>query len=84
MKSPLTICNDAAALRLALGSGCKRPAEAAKPPAKPPPEVLVSMPTTAEITDYEDFTGRTVAVKTIELRARVTGYLDKINFEDGC
>ena len=41
------------------------------------------MPTTAEITDFEDFTGRTVARRTIDIRARVTGYLDKIQFKDG-
>jgi RND family efflux transporter MFP subunit len=34
------------------------------------------------VTDHEDFTGRTVANKTIEIRARVTGYIDKINFID--
>ena len=46
----------------------------------PPPEVLVETPSVGQITDYEDFTGRTVASKTIEIRARVTGYIDKINF----
>jgi RND family efflux transporter MFP subunit len=46
----------------------------------PPPEVLVETPGVGQITDYEDFTGRTVASKTIEIRARVTGYIDKINF----
>lgn len=65
-------------------SGCARPAQsspaAAAPPPPKPPEVLVDVPTTGMITDYEDFTGRTVASKTIEIRARVTGYLDKINF----
>src|SRR5207237_9326882 len=35
------------------------------------------------ITDYEDFTGRTEAVESVELRARVWGYLAKINFKDG-
>jgi len=48
--------------------------------APPPPEVVVALPRTGQITDHEDFTGRTVANKTIEIRARVTGYIDKINF----
>ncbi len=68
-------------------SGCGKgisPAGAASatapPVAPPPPEVLYVLPTSGEITDYEDFTGRTVANKTIEIRARVTGYIDKINF----
>lgn len=49
----------------------------------PPPEVLVSLPVTREVTDYEDFPGRTEAVSSIEVRARVTGYLDKMNFREG-
>src|SRR5262249_33995137 len=32
--------------------------------------------------DYEDFAGRTMSTKTIDIRARVTGYLQKINFKD--
>jgi len=50
----------------------------------PPPEVKVSLPVVREVTDYEDFTGRTDAKLTVEVRARVTGYLSKINFKDGC
>ncbi len=60
--------------------------ERSEPPvvAAPPkvPEVLVDRPTFDEITDYEDFTGRTTAIKTIDIRARVTGYLKNINFKD--
>src|SRR5262245_59435342 len=52
-------------------------------PAQKPPEVLVDLPTKAEVTDYEDFTGRTMAIKTVEIRARVTGYLDKVHFTEG-
>ena len=35
------------------------------------------------MTDYEDFTGRTDAVSTVDIRARVSGYLIKVNFKDG-
>jgi len=62
-------------------SGCTK--KAADAPAPTPPKVLVNLPTTSEILDYEDFTGRTVANQTVDIRARVTGYLDKINFKDG-
>src|SRR5437773_2147121 len=48
-----------------------------------PPEVLVAEPVRKEITEYEDFTGRTEAEDMIQLRARVTGYLEKANFKDG-
>jgi RND family efflux transporter MFP subunit len=62
-------------------AGC---GQAPPPPAPPPPPVVTtSTPTVDEVSDFEDFTGRTDAVYTIEVRARVTGYLDKVNFEDG-
>ena len=63
--------------------GCMRSqAQPAGPPPEPP-EVLVSLPIVREVTDYADFPGRTEAVNAIEVRARVTGYLDKVNFKEG-
>jgi multidrug efflux system membrane fusion protein len=47
------------------------------------PEVPVARPVVREVTDYEDFTGRTEAAQSVELRARVTGYLVKVLFQDG-
>jgi RND family efflux transporter MFP subunit len=35
------------------------------------------------VTDYADYTARTAAVDSVELRARVSGYLDKVNFKEG-
>jgi RND family efflux transporter MFP subunit len=61
--------------------GCGRQPPA-PPPAKPP-EVIVSLPVVKEVTDFEDFTGRTDAVATVQVRARVSGYLDKILFTEG-
>jgi RND family efflux transporter MFP subunit len=52
-------------------------------PAVAPPEVRVSQPLVREVADYEDFTGRTEAALQVELRARVSGYLDKVLFKDG-
>jgi RND family efflux transporter MFP subunit len=49
----------------------------------PPPEVTVSRPIVREATHYEDFTGRTHAAATVELRARVTGQLDRVHFKEG-
>jgi RND family efflux transporter MFP subunit len=49
----------------------------------PPPEVKVSLPLSREVTDYEDFPGRTEAVNSVEIRARVTGYLTKVHFKEG-
>src|SRR5262245_6070845 len=63
------------------GGGCGR----AKPKlaAGGPPEVVVSKPVVESVTDYEDFTGRTEAYESVEIRARVTGYLTKTFFKEG-
>jgi len=52
-----------------------------KPP--PPPRVTVGTPARQEVTDYLDLTGNTQAVNTVQLRARVQGYLEKVFFQDG-
>ena len=52
-------------------------------PEIPPPEVEVSKPLVREVTDYEETTGRTDAIESVQLRARVGGYLTSINFKDG-
>lgn len=64
-----------------LAVGCEHEAPSAAP--KHPPVVLVTTPSEGVVTDYEEFTGRTEASKTVEVRARVTGYLEKLLFEDG-
>src|SRR5262245_36958 len=55
----------------------------AEEPAEKPPEVGVVRPVVKERIDHEEFTGRTEASDRVELRARVTGYLVKANFQDG-
>jgi RND family efflux transporter MFP subunit len=62
-------------------AGCARPPSEAPPAATPP--VTVSYPIEREVTDYADFTARTAAVDSVELRARVSGHLEKVNFKEG-
>src|SRR6516165_6866150 len=62
-------------------AGCVRVPSAA-PEAAPTP-VTVSRPVERDVTDNADFTGRTAAVDSVEVRARVWGYLDKVNFKEG-
>jgi multidrug efflux system membrane fusion protein len=47
------------------------------------PAVPVSQPVEREVTDTVDFTGRTYAVQSVDVRARVTGYLIKAPFREG-
>jgi membrane fusion protein, multidrug efflux system len=52
-------------------------------PGNPLPTVTVSYPLQREVTDYQDYTGRTAAVDSVQIQARVTGYLEKIYFKEG-
>jgi RND family efflux transporter MFP subunit len=64
-------------------AGCARSSADTHPPEPALPEVIVSHPLEREVTDYADFTGRTEAVDAVEVRARVDGYLEKVNFKEG-
>src|SRR5580693_9365260 len=69
-------------LWLCLGlAGCAQ-APSGAPVATPIP-VTVSHPVEREVTDFADFTARTAAVDSVEVRAHVWGYLDKVNFKEG-
>ncbi len=62
-------------------AGCARaPAQA---PPLPPNRVTVSYPLEQYVADYVEFTGQTAAVKTVEVRARVWGYLESLHFTEG-
>ena len=54
-----------------------------KQAAPPPPEVTVAKPVKRTIVDQDEYVGRFVAVDSVEIRARVSGYLDKVHFKDG-
>lgn len=49
----------------------------------PPPSVLVAKPLVQEIVDWDSYTGRFEAIDEVEVRSRVSGYLDSIDFNDG-
>jgi multidrug efflux system membrane fusion protein len=51
--------------------------------APPPPPVTVARPVVKEVVEYDDFTGRFEAVDFVEVRARVTGYIERVAFQDG-
>jgi multidrug efflux system membrane fusion protein len=68
-------------LLLTLAGGCDRPVP--KVATAEPAKVKVALPTQEMVTQFEEFTGRTSAVRTVEVRSRVTGFLDKVLFKDG-
>ncbi len=66
----------------ALVSGCgKDDPNAYAPP--PPPEVIVATPLEREVTTYLTYTGTIEASESVDLRARIQGFLEKINFQPG-
>lgn len=56
---------------------------APKQAAPPPPAVTVAKPTRQQVIDYDEYVGRFIAVDSVEIRARVSGYLEKVHFKDG-
>lgn len=72
----------AVALLLALLAGCD--ARGQETPGEPPaPEVEVAEVKVEEVTLWGAFSGRVAAPETVELRPRVSGYIDRVAFEDG-
>lgn len=55
----------------------------AQAPGGPPPKVTVAKPVVRQIVEQDQYTGRFDPIEFVEVRARVTGYLEKINFTDG-
>jgi RND family efflux transporter MFP subunit len=64
-----------------LSAGCKPSTQA--PPPLPPPPVTVATPIQKEIVEWDEYTGRTKAVESVQIRPRVSGYIDQIGFKDG-
>ena len=69
-----------AALLLVVGCSESPQKQASAPP---PPAVTVANPVKRVVIDQDEYVGRFVAVDSVEIRARVSGYLDRIDFTDG-
>lgn len=65
----------------AAAGGCQRRATAIAPAELP--AIPVSRPVRQDVTDHVDFTGRTAAIQSVDIRPRVTGYLVKMPFKEG-
>jgi RND family efflux transporter MFP subunit len=74
--APIAALIASAGLLAACGQGQKQGAA-------PPPKVTVAAPVKRTIVDQDEYVGRFVAVDSVEIRARVSGYLDQVNFQDG-
>src|SRR3954468_15850772 len=70
-----------AAFAANLLAGCDN--KPAAGPAPPPPPVTVSKPVQKKITEWDEYTGRFEALATVEVRARVSGFIQSLHFKDG-
>ena len=61
--------------------GCGKSGEAGQAP--PPPQVSVATVLEKRVKDWDEFTGRFQAVETVEIRPRVSGYIDRVAFKEG-
>ena len=53
------------------------------PTSGPPPGVVVSQPIVRNIAEWDEYTGRFAAVEAVDVRARISGYLESVHFTDG-
>jgi RND family efflux transporter MFP subunit len=74
--APLIVASGMAVLLASCG-------EEQKAAAPPPAVVTVAHPTRRTVIDMDEYVGRFVAVDSVEIRARVSGYLDQVHFTDG-
>ena len=51
--------------------------------APPPPEVMVAQVLQQKLIDWDEYTGRFQAIDTVEVRPRVSGYIDRVLFSEG-
>ncbi|MGZ5526409.1 MAG: efflux RND transporter periplasmic adaptor subunit [Methylomonas sp.] len=70
------------AVTLAAMIGCGNHDDAA-PKQGPLPNVKIAQPLSQQVTEWDEYTGRIEAVNSVDVRARVSGYLEKVNFKAG-
>jgi RND family efflux transporter MFP subunit len=64
---------------VALASGCAPQAA----PAPQAPQVSVAQVLQRDVSDWDEFTGRTEAIESVDVRPRVSGYIERVAFEEG-
>jgi len=69
-------------LSLAVLSGCDS-SSAEAPQGPPPPQVTVAEVVPRDVVHWDEFSGRIAAVETVEVRPRVSGYLERVAFTEG-
>lgn len=72
------------AVTLVMVIGCgNRDDQSSQPSQSQLPNVKIAQPLSQEVTEWDEYTGRIEAVNSVDVRARVSGYLEKVNFKAG-
>lgn len=79
LKPILLSISFAAAAALIAGCGTSE----AQPAAEPPPQVSVAEVLIKPLSDTDEFTGRLEAVNSVDIRPRIGGYIESVQFEEG-
>ena len=66
---------------VAILQGCSRPTQPVVD--LPPPEVTVARPVAREVIEQVEFTGNAVAIESVDIKPRISGFITKIHFADG-
>jgi RND family efflux transporter MFP subunit len=83
MSWPTSLSLTARILAAALAGALAGCGDSGKPGGPPPPTVTVAKPVQRSLVDYDEYVGRFIAIDSVEVRARVSGYLDQVHFQDG-
>jgi len=83
MSDRFSLAGWTAILLILVLAGCEQSQQSAMPMAFPPPDVVYATPLARTITDKDEYTGRLAAVNTVDIRSRVSGYLESIHFKEG-
>jgi RND family efflux transporter MFP subunit len=82
-RAPLVTSLVAVGLIVVTAAACERAKSAEKAPAPPPPAVVVAQVVQRTVPIVRDFTAKTEAVPTVEVRARIAGVIEQVMFEEG-
>ncbi|MDB6064122.1 MAG: mexE [Pedosphaera sp.] len=78
----LQILGSLAALAL-VAAGCEKSGAPGAQMQPPPPPVTANQPVERDVVEWDEYPGRLDAVNMVEVRARVSGYLQSVHFKDG-
>lgn len=83
----MTMTNTVKVLLVSIGAlvvaACSNPQAAEEAPAAALPKVSVAQVVHERITEWDEFTGRLQAPQTVHLIPRVSGYIEKVHFNEG-